>query len=297
MKTLKASFQAMGGQGEITLATADTQGAAALAIEAAVDEVKRIEAKYSRYRHDSLLSQINRSAGTDTGVALDPETAALLAHADQLYHRSDGLFDLSSGLLRTVWRFDQATPTVPSSKTVQAVLRHIGWPAVQWSATEIRLPQGMEIDLGGLGKEYATDRAAEVLRAHGFAHGLVNLAGDIHVLGPQPDGRPWGVGVQSPRTPGVLLASIPLHGGGFATSGDYERFFELEGRRYCHLLNPKTGHPVTHWQSVSVAGPDALSAGSHATLAMLLEAQGLDFLRQSGLRFLAIDQIGQIFTS
>lgn len=296
MKTLKATFQAMGGQGEITLATADPQRAAA-AIEAAVDEVKRIEAKYSRYRPDSLLSQINRSAGTDIGVALDPETATLLAHADQLYQRSGGLFDLSSGLLRTVWRFDQAVPALPSPGAVQAVLRHIGWPAVRWSATEIRLPQGMEIDLGGLGKEYATDRAAEVLRAHGFAHGLVNLAGDLHVLGPQPDGRPWGVGVQSPRTPGVLLASIPLQGGGFATSGDYERFFELEGRRYCHLLNPHTGYPVTHWQSVSVAGPDALSAGSHATLAMLMQAQGLDFLRQSGLRFLAIDQSGQIFTS
>lgn len=286
----------MGGQGEITLATTDTQETH-LAIEAAVAEIKRIEAKYSRYRADSLLSQINRSAGTDTAVALDPETATLLAHADQLYHRSGGLFDLSSGLLRTVWRFDQAAPALPSHEAVQAVLQHIGWSAVQWNTSEILLPKGMEIDLGGLGKEYATDRAAEVLQAHGFAHGLVNLAGDICVLGPQTDGSPWGVGVQSPRTPGVLLASIPLHGGGFATSGDYERFFDLEGRRYCHLLNPKTGHPVTHWQSVSVAGPDALTAGSHATLAMLLQAQGLDFLRQSGLRFLAINQSGQIFTS
>lgn len=295
MQHLKVTFRAMGGNGELTIAAPEPPEAKQ-AIEAAINEVQRIEAKYSRYQKDSWVSRANQAAGSGQWLAFDAETGALLDRADQLYQISGGRFDITSGILRKVWSFDQATPQLPSPQALNQVLPHIAWPRVEISQARLRLPAHTEIDFGGFGKEYAADQAAEVLKAHGIAHGLVNLAGDVRIIGPQPNGSSWGVGVQSPRKPGELLATIPLSAGGFATSGDYERFFDLDGRRYCHILNPLTGYPVTYWQSVSIAGPDALTAGSYATLAMLLEADGLDFLRASGLKFLAINQSHQIFT-
>lgn len=296
MQHLKVTFRAMGGNGELTIAALDASEAKQ-AIEAALDEVRRIEAKYSRYQQDSWVSLANQAAGSGQWLAFDTETGALLQRAEQLYQLSGGRFDITSGILRKVWSFDQTKPALPSTEALSELLPHIAWPQVEILEAHLRLPAHTEIDFGGFGKEYAADRAAEVLKAHGVAHGLVNLAGDVRIMGPQPNGSPWGVGVQSPRKPGELLATIPLSAGGFATSGDYERFFDLDDRRYCHILNPLTGYPVTYWQSVSIAGPDALTAGSYATLAMLLEADGLDFLCASGLKFLAINQSHQIFTN
>ena len=152
---------------------------------------------------------------------------------------------------------------------------------------------GMEVDLGGFGKEYAADRAAEVLAAQGARHGYVNLAGEMRMIGPKPDGRPWQIGIQHPREPGQLAATIPVELGGLATSGDYERYFERDGRRYCHILDPRSGQPVTHWRTVSVVAPMAVVAGNCTTIAMLKQADGLDFLRRTGLSFFAIDRFGQ----
>lgn len=283
----------MGGEGEIALAAA-SESAAESAIATAVAEVARIETKYSRYRSGSWLSRLNDLAGTDEWSVVDDETCALLAHVDRLYASSGGLFDITSGALRRVWRFDEAR--LPDPARLRAVLADIGWSRVERGGNGMRLPPGLEVDFGGFGKEYAADRAAETLLTQGFRHGLVNLAGDVRVLGPQPDGAPWVIGIQSPRNPGELLASIPLTGGGLATSGDYERFFELDGERYCHILNPRSGFPVTYWRSVSVIASNALTAGGLATQAMLLEGEALPLLRRSGFKFLALNRHNQIFT-
>ena len=150
----------------------------------------------------------------------------------------------------------------------------------------------MEIDFGGFGKEYATDRAASVLTAHGIQHGYVNLGGDVHVVGPQVDGQPWLIGIQNPRGKGQIVATIPMRSGGLATSGDYERFFVLDGRHYCHILNPFTGRPVDFWRSVTVIAPMALVAGSCSTIAMLSESEAIPFLNNTGFQYLAIDRFG-----
>jgi thiamine biosynthesis lipoprotein len=154
----------------------------------------------------------------------------------------------------------------------------------------------MELDFGGFGKEYAADRAATMMAARGAKHGYVNLAGDLRVLGPKPDGAPWMIGIQDPRRRGEVIATIPVYQGGLATSGDYERYFELEGQRYCHILDPNTGWPVTHWRTVSVLAPLAVVAGNCSTIAMLKQADGLAFLQASGMNFLAMDQHGAIHT-
>ena len=139
------------------------------------------------------------------------------------------------------------------------------------------------------------DQAAELLAAQGVRHGYVNLGGDMRFLGPRPDGAEWSIGIQHPRNAQRTIASVPFSRGALATSGDYERFFEVGGRRYCHILDPRTGMPVSYWRSVSVVSPMAIAAGSCSTTAMLLERDGLDFLEQSGLSYLAIDQDGRIY--
>jgi FAD:protein FMN transferase len=284
-------FSAMGtGANAIRVAAPDGAQAKGMA-QMAICEVQRIEAKYSRYRPDSIISRINVSAGEDW-IECDAETLSLLDFGDSLHRASQGRFDLTSGVLRRVWDFKK--PRLPKASALADLLSVIGWSLLERKGNTVRLAKrGMELDFGGIGKEYAADRAATALVQAGARHGFVNLAGDLAFVGAQPDGRAWSIGIPAPREPGKTVASIPISRGGLATSGDYERYFELNGKRYCHLLNPLTGYPVSYWQSVSVLAPSASIAGSCSTVAMLLEEQGLRFLRDSGFAFLAIDHKGR----
>jgi FAD:protein FMN transferase len=285
-------FGAMASDCEIRIAGMPLR-TARNAAQRAIDEVRRIEAKYSRYRDDSVVTAINRAAGNSTGLDVDHETAELLNFAASLYALSDGLFDVTSGILRTVWDF--RTPRLPSSEDIARVTSAIGWRKVHWDGARIALPQaGMEIDFGGFGKEYAADRAGTMLMTLGVAHAIVNLGGDIRVIGARPDGKPWQLGIRHPRCLDATIASIALSGAALATSGDYERFFELGNKRYCHLLNPRTGQPVSHWQSISVIAPVCTAAGALSTIAMLMEARAIEFLRAQSVAFLAIDAAGEI---
>ena len=264
--------------------------------DAAISEVRRIEAKYSRYRDDSVTSAINRAAG-GAPVQLDDETAALLDFAAQLHARSAGGFDVTSGVLRRAWDFKAAR--LPRNEDIEALLPLVGWERVERESASIRLPlSGMEIDFGGIGKEYAADRAAARMEELGARQGLVNLGGDVRIIGPHPDGAAWTIGVQDPRgRAGTAIAALPVAAGAMATSGDYERYFERDGRRYCHLLDPRTGWPVAHWRSMSVVAPLCVLAGACATIAMLKPVdEALAFLASEGLRYLGIDASGELHT-
>ena len=285
----RIAFDAMASRCEIRFCAPGDSTAA----QAAIAEVRRIEAKYSRYRADSIVSRINAAAGADA-VDCDAETVSLLAYADALHGASGGLFDITSGVLRRAWDFRKAV--VPTRATLDALLPLVGWQHVERQDNAVRLPRaGMEIDFGGFGKEYAADRAAAVLQQLGVRHGYVNLGGDLRIVGPRPDGKPWRIGVQDPRDGAALTSDIPIVSGALATSGDYERYFDANGQRYCHVLDPRTGMPVTHWRSISVLGPLAIAAGSCSTIAMLLQADALAFLDNSGMAYLAIDAHGQRF--
>lgn len=286
-------FGAMASACEVRIA-GESQPRVAQAAQAAIDEVRRIEQKYSRYRADSIVSIINAAAGDGSAVGVDDETAQLLDFAAQLFDASGGLFDITSGVLRRAWDFRAGR--VPGPETLQPLLALIGWGDVRWVDQAIALPKaGMEIDFGGFGKEYAADRAHAVLVAHGIRHGFVNLGGDIRVVGAQPDGTPWRIGVQHPRNADATVASVELTEGALATSGDYERFFERDGRRYCHILDPNTGWPVGAWQSISVRAPVCVAAGALSTIAMLKRDGALDFLSEQGASYLAIDATGRHF--
>ena len=265
----------------------------------AIAEVRRIETKFSRYQTDSVVSQINAAAGNGASIAIDAETAQLLAFAAQLYALSDGLFDATSGVLRQVWDFKAERK--PTAQQLANVLPRIGWEHMQWDDQTARLARpGMELDFGGFGKEYAADRAATLLSNAGAKHGLVNLGGDIRVIGPQQDGSPWLMGIRHPRAArhdGAVIASIPSGSGALATSGDYERFFVEDNQRFCHILNPKTGWPAQYWQSISVIAPVCVAAGAMSTTAMLKGPDAIAFLQAQGVSYLAVDADGKVSRS
>jgi FAD:protein FMN transferase len=275
-------FKALGGPCALHVYADDDA-----ALRAGEAEALRIEARYSRYRTDSVVSRINAAAG-GAPVAVDDETAALLDYAAAAHLQSRGLFDITSGVLRRAWDFK--AQRVPVQAEIDALLPLIGWHQVQWERPYIRLPRaGMELDFGGFGKEYAADRIAAVLRGCGIAHGLVDLAGDICVLGPHEDGSPWQIGVQHPRSEGAI-ATVPLRHGAIASSGDYERGFVRDGRRYSHLLDPRSGWPVEGLVAVSVLADQCLIAGTATTCALLLGAdEGPAWLADLGLPYLVID--------
>ena len=286
--SLRYDFTAMASPCEMVLEGRNEE-ALGRAAEAAIAEVRRFEAKFSRYLPDSVVSLINAGAGNQS-IEVDAETASLLDFAAQLWSISDGAFDPTSGVLRRVWDFRKAR--VPSQEELDAILPLIGWQHVEREGNRVRLPRaGMELDFGGFGKEYAVDRAAAILQEHEVQHALVNLGGDIHALG---EGEPWQIAIERPRPNGEgPLATISLSRGGLATSGDYERYFEQDGKRYCHILDPRTGWPVAHWQSVTVVAANTTAAGAMATVAML-KVDGDEWLRQQGAKFLAVNARGEV---
>jgi thiamine biosynthesis lipoprotein len=285
-------FRAMASTHELLVAEASA-ARAKRAAAFAMAEVARIERKYSRYREDSVIAAINRAAGRDA-VAIDFETASLLRYADRCFVMSEGRFDITSGVLRRAWDFRAASPRAPRDDEIAVACALVGWRRVQWSARDIRLPaSGMELDFGGIGKEYAADRAATILRDAGIAHGLVNLGGDVRAFGGRDADVPWRVGIRHPRG-AAPLATVELFDGALATSGDYERYFELDGVRYSHLLDARSGWPVGYWQSVSVVAPLAIIAGSYATTAMLVGAEAETLLAGHGSCALLVAADGAI---
>ncbi len=286
------TFRAMAAENEVQVHS-DDAGFAESAATRAITEVLRIEEKYSRYLDASVVSRINSGAGGER-VAIDAETHGLLMFAEACFAQSEGLFDATSGVLRRAWRFDGER--VPGDDELAALVALVGWPRVELGAGSVRLPvPGMELDFGGFGKEYAVDRAALALRDVGVTSALVNLAGDLAILGPQPGRKPWRVGIQHPRRRDTLLATLPVTSGAIATSGDYERFIEVDGVRHCHVLDPRTGRSARGFQSVTVHAPSCLVAGSAATIAMLKGArEGLEWLRTLGLAHLCVLEDGTL---
>jgi FAD:protein FMN transferase len=291
LKYYRSEFKAMGTPCDIQL-FAHTEAEAKYAADVAIADVQRLEALYSRYKTDSFLSEINRAAAVGGSICVDDETASLLDYAVTCYEQSDGLFDITSGILRRAWKFDQGK--LPKQALIDGLLDKVGWHKVvwKWPVLTFSVP-GMEIDFGGVVKEYAVDRAASLCYGLGIRHGVINLGGDIKVIGPRDDGSPWRVGIRHPRSKDALLDTISLYKGALASSGDYERCIMVDGVRYGHVLNPKTGWPVRHLAAVSVIGDFCVVAGSASTIAMLKEDEGTEWLQDLGLPHLWVDTHGE----
>lgn len=283
---LRARFQALGGPCEV-LIDADETTAVGSALMAVADEVWRIEDKFSRYKSAGVVHQINSANGEE--LRLDDEAAELIDYADTCHRLSGGAFDITSGVLRRVWRFD-ASGSLPARKAVAKVLALVGWHKAQWRKPYLRLQAGMEIDLGGIGKEYAVDRAALLLDHLGFKASLVNFGGDLRANGPRRNGDPWMIGIDDPRKTGLhCLTGQPIAMGAMATSGDANRFILAKGRRYGHILNPRTGWPVQDApRSVTVQAPTCLEAGMLATFGILKGCKAEKFLQSQDVPHLIV---------
>jgi thiamine biosynthesis lipoprotein len=264
------------------------------AISLAQQEVERLEAKYSRFLASSELSKINQAAGVQATL-VDAETAGLINYASLCFEQSDGLFDISSGPLSKLWDFK--SKQIPSQHQIDEQLKHVGFNKITWDGQHIDLPAGMQIDFGGVVKEHAADCAQQVLLNAGIQHGLVDLAGDMAVVGCKPNNEPWQVGVRDPENPNTPVSIIPLSHGAIATSGYYERYMMVDGQRYCHILNPKTGWPVQYCATVSIVSERCIVSGSLATIAMLKQQDAVNWLTEMQANFFLQDCNGKAFFS
>ncbi len=274
-------FTAMASPCEVLLPP--TERAAALECGRLVaQEAWRIERKFSRYRNDSVTAWIHANRGTP--VELDQETASLIDFAKHCFELSDGLFDITSGVLRRAWTFD-GSDRVPAPQAIARVLPLVGFAKLQWRPPSLCLPPGMELDFGGIGKEYAVDRAFDLLAAHRATPFLINFGGDLRANRPPPDG-PWQVGIERPDSDKVATMVLDLERGALATSGDSRRYLLKDGVRFGHILNPLTGWPVPGSpRSVTVAASSCTEAGLLSTLALLQGARAEEFLREQGVRY------------
>lgn len=273
-------FNAMASDCEVLLRASHLAVARELG-ECAAEEAWRIEEKYSRYRSDSVISYLHAHQGAP--VTVDEETASLLDFAQRCYRISDGMFDITSGVLRRAWTFD-GSDRVPRPDAIAALMPYIGFEKLKWQSPNIEVPAGMELDLGGIGKEYAVDRAYALLSKRAPGPFLINFGGDLRASGPPLNGF-WQIGIEKPgrdRDAGMMLQ---LKHGALATSGDSRRFVLHEGVRYGHVLNPKTGWPVLHApRSVTVAASSCTEAGMLSTLAILHGAKAREFLHEQAVR-------------
>ena len=274
-------FRAMGSPCELVCETPRRSLALALAERVAV-EAWRIEDKFSRYLDTNVVHRINSAGGQP--VEVDDETAQLLDFANTLYELSDGRFDITSGVLREAWNFD-GSDRVPSKERIDEALRRVGWQQVSWNKPILQMPAAMEIDLGGIGKEYAADRCAELIRKDNTVSCLVNFGGDLVATRPPTQRRNWKVAIEGERA-NEPERVLDLKEGALATSGDARRFLLKDGIRYGHILDPVTGWPVAEApRSVTVAAGSCTEAGMISTLAMLKGGDAEEFLESQQLAY------------
>jgi len=254
------------------------------------DEVWRIEDKYSRYDPKSVCSQINNSSGRQT--VIDEETFLLLNFAEQCYQLSDGLFDISSGVLRKVWTFDGLSGECqhfPTQEDINNVLNFVGWRKVTYERQRIILPEQMQLDFGGIGKEYAVDRSILLAKQLTDKPLLVNLGGDLAVSGPRENNQPWQVAIEHPDSDSLGQQQdmiVAIHQGALATSGDARRYLIKTGVRYGHVLNAKTGWPILHApRSITTVAPQCIQAGILAMLALLQGQYAEEFLIEQEITY------------
>jgi thiamine biosynthesis lipoprotein len=278
---LAVRFTAMASPCEVLLPTMRHDAALTLGAIAA-QEAWRVERKYSRYRDDSVTAWIHRNRGKD--LVMDAETASLIDFASECLEMSEGLFDITSGVLRRAWTFD-GSDRIPGQDVIEELLPLVGFDKLQWRSPVLVLPPGMELDFGGIGKEYAVDRAYELLALRSSTPFLVNFGGDLRA-NRSPSHGAWQVGLERPDADQEAAVLLDLEHGALATSGDSRRYLLKDGIRYSHILNPLTGWPDPDSpRSITVAASSCTEAGLLSTVAMLHGAGAAAYLDEQGVRY------------
>ena len=291
----------MGNRFEISV-VADDPAWAEEQIDAAVEEIARIERLLTTYSEDSETSLVNRSAGL-APVAVSPETFSLIERSIRISRLTQGAFDISYGSVdKKLWNFDTTMTSLPDAETAKKMVRLIDYRNIaldRHSWTVFLKQAGMRIGFGGIGKGYAADRARELLRRRGVASGIINASGDLAVWGVQPDGRPWTIGVVHPDASDQPFSYMQLSDMAVATSGNYEKFVTIGGKRYSHTIDPRTGLPVAGIKSVTIIAPYAEIADAMATPVMIMGIRaGMHMIDQiKDVECILIDDDNHIYTS
>jgi len=248
----------------------------------AIDWIARFEARYSRFLPESIVGQINARSGGDW-LELDEDTDQLLSICSEMHCLTRGVFDPAALPLLRIWDWKAQEPRIPGESAILAAREIAGWNKVQRRPRGIRLPMaGMGIDLGGIGKEFAVDQLVAMARELGISDVMIDIGQDIRVAGHSPGRDAWYIGLEEPDRPGECWTAVRLTDQAIATSGDYFRSFTLGGRRYGHILDPRTGLPVSNdCQAVSVIAPNCVMAGILSTAGFILgAAEGLELVRE-----------------
>ncbi|PKV75173.1 FAD:protein FMN transferase [Pontibacter ramchanderi] len=300
LKTQKKVLLLMGTRFELVAVSEDEQ-LSNKAIEAGIAEIQRIEALISEWQPTSQTSAINRSAG-GMAVSVDEELYELIRRSLRISELTGGAFDISWAAADKVWKFDGSMKTLPDSQTVTNSIRHIGYNKIQLipeTHSVYLQEQGMKIGFGAIGKGYAANRARDVMRKMGIRSGVVNAAGDLITWGKQADGQPWYIGIADPAEKDKVFSWLTADHTAIVTSGSYEKFAEIGGKRYAHIIDPRTGYPATGLKSVTIICPDAELADALATATMVLgREEGLYLINQlKGVECLMITDQDEMVTS
>jgi thiamine biosynthesis lipoprotein len=291
----------MGNRFELTV-VATNERWANTKIDAGIAEIQRIEKLFTTFSDDSETNLINSNAGI-MPVKVSPETFNLIKRSLRISEVTQGAFDITYGSIdKRLWNFDQTMTALPDQETARQMVRLINYRNVildDENCTVFLKEKGMRIGFGGIGKGYAAERAKQVMKEQGVQSGVVNASGDLTAWGLQPDGNPWTVGIANPDSSHDVFSYINITGLAVATSGNYEKFVTINGRRYSHTINPLTGLPVTGIKSVTIITTNEEIADAMATPVMIMGVRaGLDLIDQMrDIEAVIIDDDNRMYTS
>lgn len=289
----------MGTRFEITLVS--TQEVANQYLNAAQGEIERIERLISSWDANSQTAEINRQAGIKP-VKVAKELYDLIARSIEISKITQGAFDISYAALDPVWFFDGRMKAVPSESERLKSVQNIGFKDLVLNAKEqtVYLPKkGMKIGFGAIGKGYAADATKKLMKSLGVSSGIINASGDLTSWGKKPDGTDWQVGISNPENPAKVFSWFPVRDAAVATSGNYEKYVTLEGKQYSHIMDPRTGMPVSGIKSVTVFAPKAELADAFATAVFIMGIDtGIDTISQlPGMSCIIVDAENNIHHS
>ena len=271
----------MGSRFQITLVDKDSISAEQN-IDKAIAEITRIENLISEWRPETQISQVNQNAGIKP-IKVDKEVFDLTKKGIYFSKLTDGAFDISIVAMDKIWKFDDSMDELPSEQAIKESVRHVGYQNIILDSTNstifLKNPE-MKIGFGSIGKGYAADKTRDLMKSMGVKAGIIDASGDISTWGTQPDGKPWAIGINNPFNDHKMAAVLYFKENAVTTSGSYEKYAEIHGKRYSHIMNPKTGYPSTGLTSVTITGPNATMANGFSTSVMVLGVKdGLKLLK------------------
>ena len=290
----------MGSRFDITIVDKDSLSSENK-IDIAINEIRRIENLISEWQENTIISEVNRNAGIRP-VKVDKEVFDLTKNALKFSQLSNGAFDISIASMDKIWKFDGSIWEMPAENIIKNAIRNVNYENIildSVNSTIYLKNKGIKIGFGATGKAYSADKTKKLMQSLGVKAGIINASGDIATWGTQPNGKTWTIGITDPFTSGNILKIIKLKNKSIVTSGDYQKFIEIDGRRYSHIINPKTGYPSSGITSVTIIGDNAEIANGISTSIMVLgKKKGLEFAKKfPNYQYFIIEDNGNIIQS